>query len=154
MDTRKAMNRLSEMFLLVDQAYLKIAQHNDLSYNALMILYMLEEDNTLTQKDICAALQLPKSTTHSTVLDMMKRELVTLTEGNNRKEKFLTLTPKGTVLLKKVLAETVRIEDAAMRSVDEAAFLQFLQTAQVLASALVTQAEREYAAKEGAAHGA
>jgi len=144
MDTRKTMSRMTELLLLADTAYAEIARQNGLTYNALMVLYMVDDDPQTTQKDVCGTLHLSKSTVHSIIGDLSGRGLVLLTAGGNKKEKYVAPTKQGARLLAKILAETNRIEDAALQSFTEEELRAFLAAAEKLSDRLVSETAREY----------
>lgn len=144
MDARQVMSRLTELLLLSDTAYTEIARQNGLTYNALMALYMLDDDPQTTQKDICDTLHLSKSTVHSIIQDLSGHGLVYLTAGSNKKEKYIALTEQGAQLLDKIMVQTTRIEYAALQAFDEKELRAFLSTAEKLSARLVAEANKEY----------
>lgn len=95
MHERETMSRLNAALRSIDQAYSAIAKRHGLSFQALMLLYMLEESQQVTQKRICDTLHLPKSTVHGILLGFLKQETVALVAGGNKKEKYAVLTEKG-----------------------------------------------------------
>ena len=89
--------------------YGALAKKCGLSYNGLMVLYVMEEYKKCTQKQISDILQLPKSTVHSILLEFIKNEYVILkTEEQNKKEKIIiyscsmVLKSKAEKLYKKI----------------------------------------------------
>lgn len=145
MDPRKAMKKLTAIYDQVDAVYMRIAAAHGLSFNALMMLYLLDDDPRLTQKKACDALYLPKSSVHSILTGLMQQGLVELTPGGNKKEKYIAVTPEGQKLLEKILAETDKIESAALEAVPDQELTRLLDTAQALAGRLQQQAAEVYA---------
>ncbi len=74
-----------------------------------MMIYLIDKSENITQK-ICDELQLSKSTVHSILLDFIKRNYVSLINGNNKKEKFITSTKLGNEYFIKIIKETEYIE--------------------------------------------
>lgn len=144
MNPRETMKKLNSLYQEVDGVYMKIAAQNGLSFNALMMLYMVQEDEKLTQKKVCDALYLPKSSVHSILADLMKCGLLELKEGGNKKEKYISATPEGQALIRKISDETDRIENSTLQAVSERELSRFLKTAETLAGSMTKIAEEVY----------
>ncbi len=147
MDTRSTMKRLNELLVMVESSYLAIARKHDLSYNALMMLLMVESYETLTQKQVCDALYLPKSSVHTMLKDLIDRGYLFLTEGGNKKEKYIVPTEAGKAFIQKVSGETETIENGALKSISERDMSRFLKTAEILADHMAAEAEIMYGRK-------
>lgn len=109
------MARLSAAMAKIDEAYHSIAQKHGLSYKALMLFYCIVESENLTQKQVCDSLYLSKSTVHTMLLDLQKREYLALISGNNKKEKFIVFTEKGQKLADAILEDTDILENAVLQ---------------------------------------
>ena len=144
MDYKANMKELNTLLASVESVYLTIAKENELSYNELMMLLMLHEDARLTQKKVCDGLFLPKSSVHTLLADLMRRRYLTLTEGGNKKEKYIAPTESGAQLVAKVAAETERIEGNTLSSVSERELTLFVKTAQKLTRAMLHAVEQVY----------
>jgi DNA-binding MarR family transcriptional regulator len=147
MDYKANMKELSTLLASAESVYLTIAKENDLSYNALMMLFMLNEDTRLTQKKVCDGLHLPKSSVHTLLTDLMRRRYLILTEGGNKKEKYIAPTESGTLLVAKVVGEAEQIEGNALSSVSERELTLFVKTAQKLTRAMLHEVEQVYGEK-------
>lgn len=96
-------------------SYSVLARKQGLSYNALMVLYFLEDNEKSTQQNICDTLQLPKSTVHSILLDFVKKGYMTLqTTVENRKEKIIFITDRGKEYLQTILEPVHNAESRTM----------------------------------------
>lgn len=93
MSPAETMKKLNALYERVDSVYRKIAEQNDLSYNELMMLYMVEEDSELTQKKVGDVLNLPKSSVHVILMKLIRQGLLELTTGSNKKEKVTVQNP-------------------------------------------------------------
>lgn len=144
MKTREIMNRLNELLATVESAYMTIARENSLTYNALMLLLMLDETDRLTQKQVCDALYLPKSTVHSMLSDLTDRGYLLLVQGSNKKEKYIRPTGAGKKFIQKVSAETEKMESSTLESIPEEEASAFLKTAERLAQRLSEEAQKLY----------
>jgi DNA-binding MarR family transcriptional regulator len=103
MNYRETMSRLNNALNNIDSAYAFIAKKHGLTFNALMMVCLIDESDNVTQKQICDALHLPKSTVHSILLDFIKLEYVTLVAGSNKKEKYVVFTEVGRRFFQKFL---------------------------------------------------
>lgn len=132
MQHQETMQRLNRAVHVLDAAYGRIAKRHGLTFNALMMLYAIDEAQGITQKQLCDALQLPKSTVHSILLDFIKREHVTLVQGENKKEKSILFTSAGRAYCGEILRETQRFEEGVLSALGEETCAFLVDTAQRL----------------------
>lgn len=144
MNKRKVMDELNDIFAAVEACYMTIAKENNLTYNALMLMLMIDSYEHLTQKQVCDALFLPKSSVHSMLSDLIDRGFLTLTEGSNKKEKYIVPTDNGTQLVKKVAAETEQMESRTLKALSESEISAFTETAKKLAEQMKKESENLY----------
>lgn len=132
MNYRETMSRLNTALHNIDLAYTVIAKKHELTFNALMTVCMIAEKENVTQKQICDALHLPKSTVHSILLDFIKHGYVELTAGDNKKEKRVVFTRAGAGYFARVLKDVERFENSILSAFgdDTCAFL--IETAESL----------------------
>lgn len=140
MDHRKIMSRFSNAQTQVNASYELIARKYDLTYNTLMILYIIDEDENITQKNIADVLYLSKSTVHSILLGLKKQNYVDLSEGDNKKEKFIFLTPQGELFFSAIRKETEIFEKAVLDFIGEDEVSLFLKKSESIADFMVTKA--------------
>lgn len=119
MNYRETMSRLNNALNNIDFAYTVIAKKYGLTFNALMMVCLIDEKINVTQKQICDALHLPKSTVHSILLDFINLEYIMLMIGSNKKEKIVVFTTEGANHFSKVLEETRRFEDRVLASLGD-----------------------------------
>lgn len=134
MNYRETMSRLNSALGTIDSAYGVIAKKYGLSFNSLMVVYLIYESDTITQKLICDTLHLPKSTVHSILLDFMKQEYIVLKTGNNKKEKFVKFTKLGVKHFGVVLEETQKFEDKILSALGANTCIFLVETAEKLGS--------------------
>ena len=91
MKYREIMSQFSTALGKLDMTYALVAHEYNLTFNGLMTLYIIDESDTVTQKEISEILFLPKSTVHSLLLKLQKQDILQLTKGKNEKEKFIRL---------------------------------------------------------------
>jgi len=147
MNTRETMKALNELLVQVETSYLTIAKENGLTYNGLMMLLMVEYYEHLTQKQVCNALYLPKSSVHSLLADFIKRGYLTLIEGGNTKEKYIIPTPLGEKFIQKVSRETETIENGTIEVISAEEMSQFIRTAETLADRMTRETYKIYGRK-------
>ncbi|MBK8156318.1 MAG: winged helix-turn-helix transcriptional regulator [Streptococcus sp.] len=132
MNYKETMSRLNKALNNIDSAYAKIAKKHGLTFNSLMMLYLLEESKKITQKQICDTLHLPKSTVHSILSDFIKQQYVTLVAGSNKKEKFVVFTEAGRGFFSKIFEETDRFEEKVLSLLGEDTCSFLIETAEKL----------------------
>jgi len=138
MNYRETMSRLNAALIKIDSAYEAVAKKHGLTFNALMMVYLMDEAEHVTQKQLCDALRLPKSTVHSILLEFIKQGYATLAVGNNKKEKFIVITAAGQRQFSKVMEETQALENAVLDALGEEA-CAFLADAAETAGYLLTK---------------
>lgn len=148
METKEAMAKLNELMNQVDNCYMRIARHYGLSYNQLMLLYMLDGDDPITQKQVCDTLYLPKSSVHSLLNQLMEKGYVSLTDGSNKKEKFIVFTDRGHQLMELINQDTREIEDTSLVSIPARETERFIKTADKLAKKMTDETEKLYGKKD------
>lgn len=134
MNYRETMSRLNNALNNIDSAYAVIAKKYGLTFNALMMICLIDESDTVTQKQMCDMLHLPKSTVHSILLDFIKQEYVMLISGSNKKEKFVVFTELGSTYFSKVLEETHLFENNILAALGEETCTFLIETAENLGS--------------------
>lgn len=91
------------------------AKKNQLNYNALVILYTLDDYKSCTQKQICQWWALPKQTVHGILLDFEKKGYIAITANKkNKRERFITLTDSGKEFACSILEPLYKMEENAM----------------------------------------
>ena len=84
MKYREIMTQFSTALGKLDMTYALVAHEYNLTFNGLMTLYIIDESDTVTQKEISEILFLPKSTVHRLLL-----KLQNLSFSLQMEEKFL-----------------------------------------------------------------
>ena len=110
MDYTELIRKINRSQALLDSIYEEVAEEYGMTFNSLMVIYIMAEEKDVTQKVICDELYLPKSTVHSIVNDFMKKELIGFSDKKIGKEKVLSLTPEGNALSKKIMRRVKKTE--------------------------------------------
>lgn len=105
------------------------AKKHDLNYNALVILYTLDEYETCTQKQICQWWALPKQTVHGILVDFEAKGYITISANNkNKRERLVSFTENGKVFALSVLSNLYQMEEKAMEKLGEEKRKQLVMT--------------------------
>lgn len=93
------------------------AKKHQLNYNALVILYTLEDYKICTQKQICDFWALPKQTVHGILQELEKKGYITISDNaENKRERLVQFTESGEVYALSVLRQLHEMEENAMRN--------------------------------------
>lgn len=95
------------------------AKQHHLNYNALVILYTLDDYKVCTQKQICNWWALPKQTVHGILLDFEQKGYILIRENaDNKRERLISFTDNGKIFANSVLAQLHQLEESAMERLD------------------------------------
>ena len=127
--TQACLRTYNRLFKENDELYHEIARCFGLSDCALWILYTIrEEEQALTQSDICESLFLPRQTIHSAIKKLEEEGVLTLRyKEGNRKNKELALTKQGQLLAERTADQVIAAEERALSHLSEAERSRFLQ---------------------------
>lgn len=127
MEQRGALAAYNELYKEQDDLYRAAAHGFGLSDCAFWVLYALREaERPMTQSDVCAAVYQPKQTVHSALKKLIGEGFLRLTEGRDRRSKYLVLTERGEALARRTVDPVMAAETAAMNTMTEAEQAQFL----------------------------
>ena len=127
MEQRGALAAYNELYKEQDDLYRAVARGFGLSDCAFWVLYALREaERPMTQSDVCAAVYQPKQTVHSALKKLIGEGFLRLTEGRDRRSKYLVLTERGEALARRTVDPVMAAETAAMDTLTEAERTQFL----------------------------
>lgn len=91
------------------------AKKHQLNYNALVILYTLNDYKVCTQKQICDWWALPKQTVHGILLDFERKGYITITaNAGDKREKLIVFTENGELFASSILDKLHQMEENAM----------------------------------------
>ena len=105
------------------------AEKYNLNYNALVVLYTLHDYKVCTQKQICEWWALPKQTVHGILLDFEKKGYLNIRANTeNKRERLITFTERGTEFASSVLEPLLSMEEHAMLQLGEEKRQQLIDT--------------------------
>lgn len=115
MERREALAAYNDAYKEQDDLYRAVARQCGLSDCAFWVLYALRESGRpMTQSDVCAAVYQPKQTVHSALKKLAGEGYLQLTEGRDRRSKYLTLTAAGETLMARTVDRVMAAEETAM----------------------------------------
>ena len=102
---------------------------HQLNYNALVILYTLNDYKKCTQKQICEWWALPKQTVHGILLDFEKKGYITITASTkNKRERLIAFTENGEIFASSILNRLYQMEENAMHKLGEEKRKQLIES--------------------------
>lgn len=105
------------------------AKKHQLNYNALVILYTLNDYKTCTQKQICEWWALPKQTVHGILSDFEKSGYISITANEkNKRERHITFTKDGEIYAFSILHKLHRMEENAMEKLGDTKRNQLIES--------------------------
>ena len=108
-----------------NEAYHRAAQHFGLSDSTFDILYFLDTEGSLTQKELSVLMYSSKQTVHSAVQSMIQKGLVYF-DGVRGREKTLALTEEGLKLAHETTHHVYLAEQKAFNSFSTADQIQII----------------------------
>ena len=105
------------------------AKKHQLNYNALVILYTLNDYKKCTQKQICEWWALPKQTVHGILLYFEKKGYITITASTkNKRERLIAFTENGEIFASSILNRLYQMEENAMHKLGEEKRKQLIES--------------------------
>ncbi len=112
-DQRKTLtNNIAQTTLL----YEKYAQSYGLTYNSMIIYYLLEYYGACTQKQISEQWAIPKQTVNHIVKKSMKEGILEFVNKEARKNKLIRFTKKGKEEFSSIVRELMLIEEEVIKN--------------------------------------
>lgn len=136
MDIRAQMELFNTCFCKVNELYREWAKQNGMSYNTMMTLYALGQQQGCTQKQIADGWLIPKQTVNTVVKELEKRGMVRFEPLPGGKQKAVCLTESGQIYADRCLKTLYESEERAMRSLGDALAEAFLRGNLAYAEAL------------------
>lgn len=119
------------VFREYDELYRALAQRLGMPEGAFWILYALRDlDRPLTQRELCRSIGLPKQTVSSALGKLVEEGVVQCSEGQDRRNKYVALTPEGLSLAARTVDRVRRAEIAGEQALsleERAALLMLLR---------------------------
>ena len=143
------MRRLISDTSKMDGLYYLWGKNTGISENMLTIMYALNDEEKYTQKQICEQFSIPKTTINTIVKELLEKRLVVFENGENLKEKKLTLTKKGKICAKEITGELKDIEKVAMEKTLEKYSINFIEAFEYLLESMENEMNNRLENKKG-----
>ena len=119
-DAKKCLLEYNSIFKENDDLYRKIARELGMSECTFQIFYMLrEQEETVTQSEICSALYQPKQTVNSALKKLEQEGYLRLIKQDDRRSKRIELTEKGRELAERTVDRVLLVEQKALAELTE-----------------------------------
>ena len=119
---RSDVDRIYEAIRKVNQVYDIWASSHGLTMYEMEIYYEIlkTDEMTMTQKDLCQRLEAPKTSINSIIKKQLQNGYIELhTNPQNKREKRISLTPKGQEFAKNLIQPLFRYEEEAVSMLAE-----------------------------------
>ena len=124
---RDQIKLLCTYFCRQNELYAALAKRQGISYNTLLTLYAIEQDQGATQSQLANIWLIPKQTLNTVIRSLMEKGYVTLKAGQNQKEKLVYFTQTGQEYASRVLQDVYRMEDQAIAQIGTQQFLRMVE---------------------------
>ncbi|MDR1642983.1 MAG: MarR family transcriptional regulator [Clostridiales bacterium] len=119
-----AKDQLREFFSIwmeTDALYSQFAKASGITGTTFWILYCIRQsEENITQTDISQQWSIPKQTLNSSLRELAKKNLITLTElESDRRSKLVALTEEGKLFSEKHVDPICKIEEAAFERMSD-----------------------------------
>ena len=124
---RDQIKLLCTYFCRQNELYAALAKRQGISYNTLLTLYAIDQDQGSTQSQLANIWLIPKQTLNTVIRSLMEKGYVTLKAGQNQKEKLVYFTQTGQEYASRVLQDVYRMEDRAIAQIGTQQFLRMVE---------------------------
>ncbi len=143
------MRRLISDIAKMDGLYYLWGKNTGISENMLTLMYVLNDNKTHTQKQICEQFSIPKTTINTIVKELIEKGLIVFENGENLKEKKLALTEKGKICAEEITGELKDIEKIAMEKTLEKYSINFIEAFEYLLESMENEIKNRLENKKG-----
>ena len=124
---RDQIKLLCTYFCRQNELYAALAKRQGISYNTLLTLYAIDQDQGSTQSQLANIWLIPKQTLNTVIRSLMEKGYVILKAGQNQKEKLVYFTQAGQEYASRVLQDVYRMEDQAIAQIGTQQFLRMVE---------------------------
>ncbi|MDR1467727.1 MAG: MarR family transcriptional regulator [Spirochaetaceae bacterium] len=122
--------------------YQQWAQKNDMLYGIVQVLYILYLEGPVTQKQISESCETPKQTVNNVIRLFKKEKYITLdTDGTDKRQKRIKLTPAGKNYMQKTLEPYFRLNEKVFARLGSALSHQLVEGLTALGDAIELEME-------------
>lgn len=116
-ETLDLLNLCNKSIIKFRGIYAEWSKEHQLSYNEMLVFYMLRENGYCSQKQICDNYLLPKQTIHHVISSLKDKGYLVETEDSMPKDKKYILTESGEAYVKPYMLSLNRIEKEAVEAI-------------------------------------
>lgn len=119
-DTWQLLCRVNIAIIKIRGAYAAWAREHGVNYHETLLFYLIGQNGTCTQKQICDSYLLPKQTVNNVITSLKKQGyLMLVSNEKNGREKQITLTDSGKTYAESIMRPLFHIEEQAIRAMGE-----------------------------------
>ena len=117
---RDKVKRLLKILYNVDAKYVKAVRKMGYKSNLFWLLYYLDNNEPMSQKQICEDWDIPKTTINTLIKECEQMGYITFEPiKGQRREKVIILTDKGKEYAKQMLNRVYKVEEEAFHNVKD-----------------------------------
>ena len=143
------MKRLMSDITKMDGLYYLWGKNTGISENMLILMYALNDNQMHTQKQVCEQFSIPKTTINTIVKELVEKDFIVFENGENLKEKNLTLTKKGKIYAEEITGELKEIEGIAIEKTLEKYSINFIKAFEYLVESMEIEIKNRLENKKG-----
>ena len=143
------MKRLMSDITKMDGLYYLWGKNTGISETMLILMYALNDNQMYTQKQVCEQFSIPKTTINTIVKELIEKGLIVFENGENLKEKNLTLTKKGKIYAEEITGELKEIERIAIEKTLEKYSINFIEAFEYLVESMEIEIKNRLENKKG-----
>ena len=117
---REKVTHLLKIFYNIDTLYIKVARQMGYKANMFWLLYSLDNNEPMSQKQICEDWGIPKTTINTLIKECERQGYISFeTVKGQRREKVIVLTEAGKKYAKQMLDKMYKAEEEAFYSMKD-----------------------------------
>ena len=140
MEYREIIASLTASLYQVNSSYALMAKKYNLTYNALMTLYVVDSYEDVNQKFVSDTLFLSKSTVHTILESLERKDILCLVAGNNKKEKFIRFSESGEQFFSSIRTDTEEFEFKVLDYIGERDCVALVKQAKRMSAKMLSEA--------------
>lgn len=138
--TMITVNKYFELIAMTTASYSEFAKKNNINYPILAIYESLYNKNEATASEISNSWGIPKQTLHSSIKELLKKELIIIEENpNDKRSKLLVLTEKGKREVTPIVEKLNKSEGRALKVLTNEESEQLYNLTQKLTKRLIKE---------------
>ena len=142
-DARKLAGGIYSTWAQGTYLYVKWAANRGINYYELLVLYALDNYESMTQKAIGDYFGLPKQTVHNVIRSLKEEKYIILKSGRaDKREKCVSLTESGKLYADKILAPLYSLEERVCKNIGEQRLIRMIETSELFNTLFESEMEK------------